>query len=159
MGPFSRADSELLDLLEQWDLNGDGQYSVEEVLLIARHFQQKQRQATGLKRIMCLGSLFTIAFLVGILLVSWQANEMAKDMRPSTNGILTTNDGKIAGVAQVMRKAELEIIPNMTVDQLSDLQFVSFDLNDDHYSLKVAGAVRRNAEVHGERGLRPIVDV
>merc|ERR1712072_568251 len=48
--PLSGVDADLLDLLAQWDTNGDGQYSVEEVLVIARHFQQKQRQMTSLKK-------------------------------------------------------------------------------------------------------------
>merc|ERR1712232_235515 len=102
--PLSSADTELLDLMGMWDINGDGQYSVEEVLLIARHFQQKQRQVTSLKRTLCLGSLFTLVLLVGVLLVSLRADEMSKDMRPDLQGVLTTNDGKVAGVANVMRR-------------------------------------------------------
>merc|ERR1712232_289106 len=156
--PLSGADAELLDLLATWDINGDGQYSVEEVLLIARHFRQKKRQVASLKRTLCLGSLFTLVLLVGVLLVSLRANEMTKDMRPSAQGILTTNGGKVAGVAHVMRRGDLNMIPNMTDDQLAELQFVSFDLNQDHYMLKVASAVRRHTEVQDEHS-PPIMDL
>merc|ERR1712232_559939 len=162
--PLSSADTELLDLLAQWDVNGDGQYSVEEVLLIARHFQQKQRQVTSLKRTLCLGLIFTFVLLVGVLLVSLKANDMSKDMRPSPQGILTTKDGKVAGVAHVMRRGDLDMIPNMTDDQLAELQFVAFDLHQDHYMLKVASAVRRHSEVQGKHvqgkhGPRPVLDL
>lgn len=88
-----------------------------------------------------------------------KADEMAKDMRPSEQGILTTNDGKVAGVAHVMRKAGFDTIPNMTDGQLAELQFASFDLNHEQYMLKVAGAVRRHTEIHGERGQRPVMDL
>jgi hypothetical protein len=147
---LNHADAELLDLLEQWDKNGDGQYSVDEVLLIARHFQQKERQVAKLKRTLCLGSLFAIVLLLGMLFVSLQANEISKDMRPSRHGVLTTTDGKVAGVAQVMRRADLDAILNMTDDQLTDLQFVSFNLSSVQYVLKVAGAARRHAEMQEE---------
>jgi len=157
--PLSGADSDLLDLLAQWDIDGDGQYSVEEVLLIARHFQQKQRQVTSLKKTLCLGSLFTLVLLVGVLFVSLRANEMSKDMRPSTQGVLTTNNGKVAGVANVMRRGGLDTIPNMTDAQLAELQYVSFDLDQDHYMLKVASAVRRHTKVQDERGPRPVMDL
>jgi len=157
--PLSSADTELLDLLAQWDINGDGQYSVEEVLLIARHFQQKQRQVTSLKRTLCLGLIFTFVLLVGVLLVSLKANDMSKDMRPSPQGILTTKDGKVAGVAHVMRRGDFDMIPNMTDDQLAELQFVAFDLHQDHYMLKVASAVRRHSEVQGKHGPRPVLDL
>jgi len=157
--PLSGADAALLDLLAQWDTNGDGQYSVEEVLLIARHFQQKQRQVTNLKRTLCLGSVFTLVLLVGILFVCLKANEMTKDMRPSNNGVLTTNNGKVAGVAQVLQQGDLDNIPNMTDDQLAELQFVSFNLNQDHYVLKVAGAVREHTEVQGEHGPRSMIGI
>merc|ERR1712232_987223 len=157
--PLSGADAELLDLLATWDINGDGQYSVEEVLLIARHFRQKKRQAASLKRTSCLGSLFTLVLLVGVLLVSLRANEMSKDMRPSAQGILTTNNGKVAGVANVMRRGGLDTIPNMTDAQLAELQYVSFDLDQDHYMLKVASAVRRHTKVQDERGPRPVMDL
>merc|ERR1712232_393829 len=157
--PLRGADAELLDLMGMWDINGDGQYSVEEVLLIARHFRQKKRQVASLKRTLCLGSLFTLVLLVGVLLVSLRANEMTKDMRPSAQGILTTNGGKVAGVAHVMRRGDLNMIPNMTDDQLAELQFVAFDLHQDHYMLKVASAVRRHIEVQGEHDPRPVMDL
>jgi hypothetical protein len=141
--PLSGADAELLNLLEQWDVNGDGQYSVAEVLLIARHFQQKQRQVTNLKRTLCFGLLFTLVLLAGILFVACQANEITKDMRPSKQGILTTTDGKLAGVAAIMRRGDLDMIPNMTDHDLAELQYVSFGVNNDTYTLKVAGVARR----------------
>jgi hypothetical protein len=157
--PLSGADADLLDLLEQWDVNGDGQYSVEEVLLIARHFRQKQQLVTSLKRTLFVGFLFTCALLVGTLFVNLKANQMTKDMRPDTAGILTTNNGQVAGVAQVMRRGDLGTIPNMTNNQLAELQFVAFDMDQDHYMLKVAGAVRRHTAVRHENELQPTVDL
>jgi hypothetical protein len=156
---LSDADSELLDLLEQWDVNGDGQYSVEEILLIARHFKQKQQLITNLKKTLFVGFLFTCALLVGSLFVNLQANQMTKDMRPDTAGILTTNNGQVAGVAQVMRRENLDAIPNMTNNQLAELQFVAFDLDQDHYMLKVAGAVRRQTAVQHVNESWPAVDL
>merc|ERR1712226_1611238 len=84
---------------------------------------------------------------------------MTKDMRPNAQGIVTTNGGKIAGAAHVMRRGDLNMIPNMTDDQLAELQFVAFDLHQDHYMLKVASAVRRHIEVQGEHDPRPVMDL
>lgn len=157
--PLDKADSELLDLLKEWDTNGDGQYSVEEVLLIARHFRQKQRLVTNLKRTLCLGSVFTIALLVGILFVAMWANQMTKDMRPNQHGVLTANNGKVAGVAQVLQRGELEKIHTMTDQDLAEIQFVSFDLKSEQHTFKVAGVVKSQNEVQSENGTQQVVDL
>lgn len=156
---LDKTDSELLDLLREWDTNGDGQYSVEEVLLIARHFRQKQRLVTNLKRTLCLGGVFTIALLVGILFVAMWANRLTKDMRPDQHGVLTTNNGKVAGAAQVLQMGELEKIRTMSDQNLAEIQFVSFDIKGDHHTLKVAGVVCSQNEVQNETGTQQVVDL
>jgi hypothetical protein len=157
--PLDKADSELLDLLKEWDTNGDGQYSVEEVLLIARHFQQKQRQVTKLRRTLCLGTIFTLALLVGVLLVAIWANQLTKDMRPNQHGVLTAYNGKVAGAAQVLQRGELEKIRNMRDADLAEIQFVSFDLTGNHYALKVAGVARSQLGAQSENGTHQVVDL
>merc|ERR1712228_307408 len=84
---------------------------------------------------------------------------MSKDMRPDRQGILTANNGKIAGVAQVLQMGGLERIPAMKNEELAELQFVSFDLNSERYMLKIAGALKRQEEVQRETGSQHIVDL
>lgn len=156
---LNQADSDMLDLLHEWDQTGDGQFSVEEVMLIARKFQQKERQVRTLSRTLALGAVFAIMLLVGVLLVTLGADEMSKDTRPDVRGVLTTKDGNVVSVAHAYQTGKLDFVPRMSDTELAQLQFLSFDVESEHHILKVAGVVRRLSEVQASDSLGSAIDV
>lgn len=144
---LNRAESHILDLLQEWDTTGDGQYSVEEVLLIAQKYRTKEAQVHQLGRVVVCGAILISLLLLGILFVALAADEMSKDSRPNGQGTLMTRTGQIVGAAQIYQTDNLDRMRNMSARELAQVEFVSFDVAGVHHTFKVVGVVRRDAAV------------
>jgi len=155
--PLDRVDTDILNFLKEWDVNGDGQFSVEEVIMIAKKFRTTERKATVMCRTLLVGAIVVVLLLAGILFVTYEAVELAEDTHPN-HGIITTNDGRVAAMAHVLRQNGLESVLSMPNEDLAQLQFVSFDIGGERHNPKIASTVRRAVVANGTEK-RPIVDI
>jgi hypothetical protein len=155
---LDRVDTEILDFLKEWDVNGDGHFSVEEVIMVAKKFRKTERKVKVMGRTLIVGAIVMASLLAAILFVTFAAVQLAKDTRPN-HGIITTNDGRVAAMAHVLRQSNLESIPSMLDEDLAQLQFVSFDIGGERHNPKIATSVRRTSGANGTQGSRPIVDI
>jgi hypothetical protein len=155
--PFDHVDKEILGYLQEWDVNGDGQFSVEEVLMIAKKFHKTENKVKVLGRTLIGGAVLVVVLLTAVLFLTYAAVEMAKDTRPN-HGIITTNDGKVAAMAHVLRQYGLESIPSMPDEDLAQLQFVSFDIGGQRHNPKIVDSVRRVVKT-GTLENQPVVDL
>lgn len=95
------ADAEkLVSLLRQWDTDGDGKFSVDEVMIAARQMLGEKRQSTSLKKWLVGLAVLYLASLAIILALMIGAMELAKDSRPSNDGVLldTRHSGEVIKV-------------------------------------------------------------
>jgi len=156
--PFDHVDREILGFLQEWDVNGDGQFSVEEVVMIAKKMRKTESKVKILGKTLIGGAILAVVLLTAVLLLTYTAVEMAKDTRPN-HGIITTNDGRVAAMAHVLRQHGLESIPSMADEDLAQLQFVSFDVGGQRHSPKIADSVRRTVVSNGTLENQPVVDL
>merc|ERR1712232_89056 len=94
-----------------------------------------------------------------ILFVTFVAVELAKDTRPNRQGIITTSDGGVAAMANVVRQNDLESVPSMADADLAQLLFLSFDIDGERHNPKIASSVRRATGANNTQGERPVVDI
>jgi hypothetical protein len=126
--------------------------------MIAKQFRTTERKVTVMGRTLIVGAIVVALLLAGILFVTFEAVELAKDTRPN-HGIITTNDGRVAAMAHVLRHNGLESVPFMPNEDLAQLQFVSFDIGGERHNPKVASTVRRAFGANGTQESRPVVDI
>jgi len=84
----------MVDILRSWDTDGDGMFSVQEVLSAARQMAQEKKTSHRLRWVIIGIAIVYIATLLVLLGVTVLAVEISKDQRPDGNSNLISRHTK-----------------------------------------------------------------
>eukprot|EP00438_Fugacium_kawagutii_P020974 Skav222227 [mRNA] locus=scaffold2099:34635:41640:+ [translate_table: standard] len=87
------------EVMSEWDMDRSGSVNVLELSAAAKAHKKVKEEGRMMKRI--IGGLFAVILilLIGMLVMSYLAVEMAKEMRGNSDGVMQTNDGQVVKVA------------------------------------------------------------
>eukprot|EP00897_Mesotaenium_endlicherianum_P004855 jgi/Mesen1/4398/ME000223S03467 len=134
-----------LPAIQQWDLNGDGVITEEELAAAAVSHGQLQSQAVNYRR-MALGLLLLLVVSVGVMIASVVIGvRLSRETKVDGSRLLTT-DGDVVQVAQAYGSPTLLSLFNTTWTQLHSIRHVTLYVFEQNavLSFKVE-EVRRNA--------------
>eukprot|EP01052_Picozoa_sp_SAG31_P026499 SAG31_NODE_2405_length_5763_cov_4.872881_1_plen_809_part_10 len=136
--------SDIQELLDAVDENGDGIYSREEVEAVLRDMIDLKKGAKRMKRAL-IGMGLLVALLIAMMMTtSFLGNELAKDMRPGEgSSALKTNDGNTVQTQPEQISLDIYQLPTQSVHTLENIQHMTIpvlfdeasDFADVHYTI------------------------
>ena len=85
--------TDMRDVLREWDTNGDGNITLQELFAAAHGTSKERRESPWQRRAALLAAATAVLFFVAMLGMSVAAIAIMKDMRPSDNGVLSAMNG------------------------------------------------------------------
>eukprot|EP00434_Breviolum_minutum_P029070 symbB.v1.2.025715.t1/scaffold2509.1/size77380/2 len=151
-------------VMSEWDIDRSGTVNVLELSAAAKAHKKVKEEGRLMKKIIFALFFVIIILLTGMLVMSYLAIEMSKEMRGNSDGIMQTNDGQVVKVASsafdvnpdgtmvsrdgsstlqvAQTKPSRQLSSTIPDDVLKKLDMVSLKQGDHFVQLKVNGMQR-----------------
>lgn len=153
------------EVMAEWDIDRSGSVNVLELSAAAKAHKKVKEEGRMMKRIICGLFAVILILLTGMLVMSYLAVEMAKEMRGNPDGVMQTSDGQTVKVASsafdvnpdgtmvsrdsagstlqvAQSKPKRQLSSTIPDDVLKKLDMVSLKQGDHFVQLKVNGMQR-----------------
>lgn len=145
MAGKSGEDAMILKQLREWDVDGNGSFSVAEVHSACKHFLHHKEVNKSLKRTLLIGAAISIVIMGVLLALMVAAVESTKDTRPQSSGELRTTAGAPVTVTQTSSSSSqifnLGYFPDEALAEIKQLEIVNAQTQE-KYMFNVAAFKR-----------------
>jgi len=117
-------------------------FTAEDVMAAIHEFDGMKKDVKQVKQIFIIMVIFFIVFSATMFGLMWATIELAKDFRPTQEGILQTPDGKLVGTSNVVHSMPLNRIHTLSNQDLEALSTVSFSDGSEWSSYQIAGVTK-----------------
>lgn len=126
-------DERIVKQLREWDVNGDGEYDVKEVLAACKHFMHEKETVSHLKKSIVAGaaiSLLVMGTLMGLMVASIEAT---KESRTEKTGVLLTPGGSPVTVTSTDIEVNIFDIAYMDAESIKSMREVIINNDDPNF--------------------------
>jgi len=124
-------------------IGGDKEaFTAEDVMAAIHVFDGMKKDVKQVKQIFVIMVICFIVFSATMFGLMWATIELAKDFRPTSEGMLKTPDGQLVGTSSVVHNMPLNRIHTLSNEDLEALSTVSFSDGVEWSSYQIAGVTR-----------------
>eukprot|EP01052_Picozoa_sp_SAG31_P010505 SAG31_NODE_577_length_13952_cov_2.717121_2_plen_1076_part_00 len=132
--------AEVQRMLKEYDTDGDGQFSVDEVEAIVSSLLHTKKEAKNMRYLLLAAFVAILALCASMFSMSVLGNEFAKDFRPNESGNLEDADGNVVGVAVVEETFPLS--SDLPVEYFHSLKTLLVEEDEVSVNFQILGAGR-----------------